>query len=128
MEVAVGTLKWGAQTLGRYGCHAETKDEDDEEYGDGVKDHMDVTPHRSSKAEVAPRQEGDGEGEENCYAGKSGWFSCYYLLVLCFTGKRTMSDSILVVEVQHAGQRMGDFYIPTFIYSGGRGLVLSELH
>ena len=74
MEIAVGTLERGAQTLGRYRCHTKAKDEDDEEYGDGVKNHMDATPHWTSGAEVAPCQEGDGEGEENCYAGKSGWF------------------------------------------------------
>jgi len=54
MEIAVGTLERGAQTLGRYGCHAEAKDEDDEEHGDGSKNNMDATPHRSSRAEVSP--------------------------------------------------------------------------
>ena len=60
--------------MGGYGGHAEAKDENDEEYSDGVKNYMDTTPHRSSGAEVTPCQEGDGEGEENCYASKSGWF------------------------------------------------------
>ena len=72
MEIAIGTFERGAQTLGRYRCHAEAKGEDDKEYGDGGENHVDATPYRSSGAEVAPRQEGDGEGEEYCYAGKSG--------------------------------------------------------
>ena len=74
MEIAVGSCECGAHTLRRYGCHAEAKDEDDEEYGDGVRNHVDAIPHRSSGAEVATCQESDGEGEENCYACKSGWF------------------------------------------------------
>ena len=28
-----------------------------------------------------------------------------------------MSDSVLVVKIQHAGQLMGDFYLPAFMYS-----------
>ena len=78
MEIAAGTLECGAKTLRIYRCDAETKAEDDEEYGDGVKDHMDAKPHRSSGAEVASCQEGDWEGKKDCYTWKSGWFSGYY--------------------------------------------------
>ena len=70
--------------MGRYRCHAEAKDEDDEECCDGSKYYVDATPYLSSGSEVATCQEGDGEGEENCYAGKSGWFSSYLLLVIRF--------------------------------------------
>ena len=73
MEIAVFTSERCTQTLGRYRCHSEAKDEDEEEYGDGSENNMDATPYLSSRAEVATWQEGDGEGEENCYASKSGW-------------------------------------------------------
>lgn len=52
MEIAVGPLERGAHTLGRYRCHAEAKDEDDEEYGDGSKNYMKATPQLSSGAKV----------------------------------------------------------------------------
>jgi hypothetical protein len=108
MEIAVGALERGAQTLGIHGCHAKAKDEDDEECGDGVENHMDATPHRTSGAEVAPCQEGDGEGEENCYAGESGCFLGYYLLGLYATVHCTMSDSVLIVKIQHPGTTYGN--------------------
>ena len=74
MEVAAATLELDARTLGSYRCHTEAKDENDEERGDGVKNHMDAKPYRSLGTEIAPCQDSDGEGEENCYAGESGWF------------------------------------------------------
>ena len=46
IEIAVRTSERRAQTLSRYGCHAEAKDEDDKEYGDGSESHMNVTPLR----------------------------------------------------------------------------------
>ena len=52
IEIAVRTSERRAQTLSRYGCHAEAKDEDDKEYGDGSESHMNVTPHLSSRAEI----------------------------------------------------------------------------
>ena len=41
MEIAVGTSgsERRAQTLSRYRCHAEAKDEDDKEYSDGSESH-----------------------------------------------------------------------------------------
>ena len=74
MEVAAGTFEWGAIILGSYRSHTEAKDEDDEERGDGVENHMDAEPYWSFGTEIAPCQDSDGEGEENCYAGESGWF------------------------------------------------------
>ena len=71
MEIAVGTLERGAQSLGRYSSHTEAKDEDNEDRGDRVKDHMDAEPLWSSGAEVAPCQEGDREGKANGNAGES---------------------------------------------------------
>ena len=52
IEIAVGTVERRAQTLSRYRCHAEAKDEDDKEHGDGSESHMNVTPHLSSRAEI----------------------------------------------------------------------------
>ena len=83
MEIAVGTREGGTLTLGGYRTHAEAKDEDDEECGDAGEEHVNTEPHRSSVAEVAPCQDGDGKGEENCYAGKSSWFGVIIGLVTC---------------------------------------------
>jgi hypothetical protein len=74
MEIAVGTLESGSLALGSDRSHAEAKDKDDEERRDKVEYHMDTKPLRSFEAEVAPRQEGSGESEENCYAGECSWF------------------------------------------------------
>ena len=60
--------------LGSYRCHSEAKDKDNEDSGDGIKDHMDAEPHRSSRAEVAPCQKCDGESKANCYASESTWY------------------------------------------------------
>ena len=52
IEIAVRTSERRAQTLSRYRCNGDAKDEDDKEYGDGSESHMNVTPHLSSRAEI----------------------------------------------------------------------------
>ena len=78
MEVAVGALERVARTLSRYSRHAKAKDEDNEERGDRVKNHMDAEPLWSSGTQITSRQEGDWEGEAHCYAGES---SCFWVII-----------------------------------------------